>query len=315
VTTHDDIGHLSAERLQDLLEGGLGRSERKRAEDHLAACPRCAAELETWSTLFEELEALPGLRPHEGFAGRVLDRVDLAEPRSLAARMKARAAGVLVGGSDRHVEEELLQDLVDGMLPTRRAARVRAHLETCAPCATEAGSWKGVFRGLNRLPRLEPSAAFADEVMARVRVAAPAPAPRKAMLPGLVPALTAAGRRLVPRTRRAWAALSGAAVTPAVVVSLLLYAVFSHPTLTPGALASFLWWQVTDLAGAGWASLSTVALEGSAMLGLQGVFAALASAPLAAAGIVIAYGALTVLALRVLYRNLMTTRVVDGDYA
>jgi len=315
VTTHDDIGHLSAERLQDLLEGGLGRSERKRAEDHLAACPRCAAELETWSTLFEELEALPGLRPHEGFAGRVLDRVELSGSRSLAARVKARAAGMLGGRTDRHVEETLLQDLIDGKLPTRLSARVRSHLETCAPCATEAGSWQSVFRGLNGLPRLEPSAAFADEVMARVRVAAPAAAPRHAMLPAFVRALRSTGRRLVPRTRRAWAALSGAAVTPAVVVSLIIYAVFSHPTLTPGALTSFLWWQVTDLAVAGWASLSTTALETSSLLGLQGVVEALASAPLAAAGIVLAYAALTVLSLRVLYRNLMTTRVVDGDYA
>ena len=71
----------------------------------------------------------------------------------------------------------------------------------------------------------------------------------------------AAARPLAPQTRQAWAALSGVAVTPAVSVGLVFYAVFSHPTLTIGSLASFVGWQISDLAAYVFGGVSTVALQ------------------------------------------------------
>jgi hypothetical protein len=115
----------------------------------------------------------------------------------------------------------------------------------------------------------------------------------------------------MPRTRRAWAALSGIAVTPAAIFGLVLWVVFSHPTLTPQALASFAMWQISDLLAAGWSSLLANGLElasGSAYESVVQAFTALAQSPLVLAGGVLLYSAVAALALRVLYKNLIAHR-------
>jgi hypothetical protein len=122
-------------------------------------------------------------------------------------------------------------------------------------------------------------------------------------------------RTLAPQTRKAWAALSGIAVTPAVTFALVVYAVFSHPTLTPGALASFAWWQLTDLAALGWAAVSGVALQGNQIVGIGALWQTVAAAPMVLAASVLLYTVFSALALRVLYSNLFATRSVDTRYA
>ena len=119
----------------------------------------------------------------------------------------------------------------------------------------------------------------------------------------------------MPRTRRAWAAISGVAVTPAAVAGIVLYAVFSHPNLTPGALASFVWWQVTDFATLALTTLSGTVLESAQLFGVYSLFETLAAAPLMLTSGLLAYSLLSGLALRVLYRNLFANRPMDGRYA
>src|SRR5690606_4628116 len=160
------------------------------------ACRRCASELEAWILVFQELDALPKLRPREGFAARVLQGVHVPEPRPLPARAwdRVRAPAGRPGtgppeaaslqdpgdggrpgaGSPAtgHPEAEIVQELADGVLPGRRARDVARHLETCASCRTEAEAWTGLVRGLGRLPRHAPREGFADAVMAQVRVPA-----------------------------------------------------------------------------------------------------------------------------------------------
>jgi hypothetical protein len=129
--------------------------------------------------------------------------------------------------------------------------------------------------------------------------------------PWLAAWLRRAGR-LVPKSRRAWAALSGAAVTPLVTLGLVGYAVFSSPALTPGALASYAWWQIGDLAAAVWAAGTGLVADATWSLGLQGLIGSLGTAgPAALAGGAIAYSLLLVLALRVLYKNLVTACAVE----
>ena len=118
-------------------------------------------------------------------------------------------------------------------------------------------------------------------------------------------------RRLIPDARQALAALSGVAVTPAVVVGLVAYAVFSHPTLTLGSLVSFAWWQVTDLATALLSGVSGALLQG----GAQPLAGVLTSSPLAVGAGVLVYSMVSALALRVLYKNLLSKRPADGRYA
>lgn len=307
MSTHKDHGHLSAERIQAFLEEELPKREHRLVEEHLEACARCSSELATWETIFSDLGALRSHRPHEGFADRVMTKITLPEPRSLPERLRARAAAMLGLGESGHVDGTLAQDLVDGLLPGRQAARVRRHIERCGPCADQVEGFARIVSGLEALPRLEPSAAFADQVMARVNLA-PQLAPER--VTGTRRWLAAA-RRLLPQTRRAWAALSGAAVTPVATVGLVLYAVFSHPTLTAESLLSYVSWQIADLAAMGWGAMVGLMAQGVAALGLRDLFGAAASAPMAVAGASVLYSVLVVMALRVLYKNLVTARSVD----
>lgn len=298
--------HLSAEKLQALLEGELRRAERARAEEHVHGCARCSSELDAWRALFSELAELPALGPSEGFARAVMAEVDVPGPLPLGARVRQRLGALAPAlAGQRHVVGRRLQDFLDGSLAAPRAARVEEHLAACADCAEEARSWRLVFERLATVGRFAPAEGFAERVMAEVRVPALAPAP--APVPGWSRLLTAA-RGLLPRTRRAWAAISGAAVTPAAVAGLALYVVFSHPTLTPGALLSFAWWKAAALSGALWQTLVAVSLESAQLFGLYSVAETVSGAPVAVAGGVLAYSLASALALKVLYKNLVASR-------
>jgi anti-sigma factor RsiW len=230
--------HLSAERVQAFLEGELPKEERALVEEHLHLCARCSLEVDAWRTLFMRLEDLPVLRPSEDFADRVIRGVSPVGSRSLAARARAALGAMSNPSEGRHPADARIQDFVEGLLPVRQAARVRTHLDACAGCAGEAATWRSVLDQLRALDRLSPSEGFSQRVMSEIRV------PSHAAVVSKVPEWRRAlqwARRLVPQTRQAWAALSGVAVTPAVTLGLLVWTLFTHPTLTPGALASFAW--------------------------------------------------------------------------
>jgi len=299
--------HMSPERLQALLEGDLPARERHSAEEHLAACARCSAELDGWKLLFEDLSTLDSPRPRSGFADRVMADVRVPAEVPLAARVRARVESLLATSRPEHVAADRLQDFVEGLLPARQMARIEAHADACATCASEIHTWRSLVDRLSGLERYAPGEHFAEQVMSAVRVPAVATAPTAASLTAWRHALRW-GRRLVPRTRRAWAALSGMAVTPAVVVGLVFYAVFSHPTLTPQALASFILWKMGDLFSYGWSALASASLDGIRSFGLGGLVETAISDPLMVAGGVLAYSIVSALALRVLYKNLIGSR-------
>jgi anti-sigma factor RsiW len=319
VNGRNDI-HLSAEQIQALLEGDLPREgrERRLLEEHLTACARCSSEVDAWRVLFadlSELAARPLPRPSAGFADRVMSAVRITEPVAEPARgWWAR----LVPGRDRHLSGDALQDLADGLLSPRHAARALTHLGRCATCSAELEEWRGVMAALARMPRFSPRESFADRVIGaltpRPATAVARPARTEARAAGwqraLVFARSTAGR-LMPRTRRAWAALSGIAVTPAAIFGLVLWVLFSHPTLTPQALASFAMWQISDLLAAGWNGLLATGMTIATTTGYESMlqsFTALARTPLVLAGGALVYSAVAALALRVLYKNLITHR-------
>jgi anti-sigma factor RsiW len=297
--THE---HLSAERLQAFLEGELPAGEVGPVEAHLAGCSRCTEELDTWRVLFHDLSALPQHLPSRGFGERVIAAVERPERLSLVARLRRRAGAFAPQPLSEHVASERLQDLLDGDLPARHVARVRAHVDTCAACTGELDAWRGVYARLSALDGFAPAPGFAERVLARLRAA-----PAVTRVPAWRRALATAGR-FVPKTRRAWAAISGIAVTPAVTGALVLYTVFSHPTLTLQALSSFVIWKLTDVFTAAWGVLSTAALDAGQLVGLGSFVNALIDAPWAVAGGALAYSVLSVLALRVLYKNLLGGR-------
>jgi len=318
VTTRNDSGHLSSERLQAFLEGELSKRDRSLVEEHLQACARCSAEFGAWEGLFADLGTLAALSPHEGFETRVMAGVRIPEPLSLSARMKDRAADLLGLGASGHLDTELAHALVDGELPRRGAARVRRHLESCAPCSHEVEGWTTLSRRLRDLPDFGPSAAFADQVMARVahpeavRALTPARAASAASPMGWLGRVGA----VLPKSRRVWAALSGAAVTPVVTLGMVLWVVLSNPAVTPGALAAYASWQLTDLAAAAWSTGVAGLANAVAALGLAELFgAAAASTPALIVAAATVYSVLALLAGRVLYRNLVAGRPVGIRHA
>ena len=304
--------HLSAEILQAFLEGDLPGGEDASVEEHLGSCARCSSELEVWRSLFSELSSLPSVRPHEGFQDRVMADVRIPGPLPLAVRIRNRIAVLVPGRADGHISADRLQGMLEGLVPARQVARMETHLSSCGQCAKQADAWRSVFATLDRLPRLEPGDQFASRVMAGLRM--PAAIAASVPVPAWQKAVAWAGK-LVPQTRNAWAAISGVAVAPAVTAGLVFSALVSHPTLTPGSLASYAWWQFSDAASAGWAALSAFAAEIAQASGALSLLDGLAAAPLVVAAGVLLYAAACAFALRVLYKHVLATHPLDGRYA
>lgn len=313
--TDRDRIHVSAERIQALLDGALGEPEERTAREHLSTCARCRSELEAWTTLYRRLGSLAELAPSPGFSGRVLDALPSPEPERLplAARIRAwltpgrKVEPVAVRG---HVEAPTIQELLDGALPPARTAAMEAHLAGCRLCREEVEQWRGLMVRLDRIPRLEPSPAFAERVMAHVRVQTAAAIAR----PGLGERV-AAWIALNPRTRKRLAAFAGAAVTPVVSVALMAWTVFSHPLVTPANLVSFLWLKaqglVTGVAGGVWTRISgnATAFE------LYSLVEPLTRSAEAAAAAATLLGGLTVAAVWILYRNVIAANPAENGYA
>ena len=304
--------HLTAERIQAFLDDALSQDERAEVQEHATFCVRCQAEVETWQLLYSELGELPELSPAPGFRDRVLAGLDTAVP---AASGEKRLFGWLrreAGRAAEHLDPERIQDYLEGLLPARQMARVSAHLNACGVCRSDEAQWRGLIQGIESLPVMAPSSAFARRVMSQVRIG---------RLVRPVAARNARGRALawagclIPRTQRTWAVISGIALTPATVVTLLAYAVFSNPLVTPAGLASFLWWRISGGATALVGFLADGLVESPVAFFAYSVLDLLAGAPAITVMVAVSFAAATGLAGWVLYRNLMTTRTVDGEYA
>lgn len=302
--------HLSAEQFQAFLGRELAAGEHAAAEEHLDACARCAAEMDGWRLLFEGLEDLPVLAPDGGFSDRVMEGVRLSPPLPLAARVRTALASVLGWGG--HLDHGRLQDFVEGSLPARQVARVRSHLDACPRCAREAEGWRSTLSGLDALGHFAPAENFAARVMAHIEIPQMVTAPAPAVDWGR--ALVWAGR-LVPRSRQAWAAISGVALTPVATFGLVLWTLFSHPTLTPGALASFAWWKASEFAAMAWQAVSSAALESAGTFEVYSLVGSMAQSPATLLGAFLAFSAGSVAAAWILYRNLFVNHPVDGQVA
>jgi anti-sigma factor RsiW len=72
-----------------------------------------------------------------------------------------------------HPQAEQFEELVAGSLSAGDQAVLESHLTGCEYCRQELDEVRALFSALAELPRLEPSPAFADRVMAHVRVHQP----------------------------------------------------------------------------------------------------------------------------------------------
>jgi len=68
----------------------------------------------------------------------------------------------------RHIDEDLAQAFLDGLLPEPERARIEAHLEGCDACQAVVLSFESLEEALTSLPLAEPPADFTAGVMARI---------------------------------------------------------------------------------------------------------------------------------------------------
>ena len=79
------------ETLPEIALGIADGEQRALALEHIAGCSDCRRELEQLASLADELIALAPVRePPPGFENRVLDRLDLRQPRRRPARRRLR---------------------------------------------------------------------------------------------------------------------------------------------------------------------------------------------------------------------------------
>jgi len=314
VTTPKDDRHLSPELMQAFLDGQASQVEEGHVREHSSSCARCRSELEAWQVLFEDLGELDEMTPSRGFQARVMEGVALL-PAEHDATVAARLRGWLGlrsrAPAGQHVAADRVQDLLEGLLRRDEALAVEGHLHTCSACRVEVETWRTFLGSLGGLPSFAPSAAFSERVMAHVRVQVAVVAAR----PTLKERLQLLARSVSPRTKKRLAALAGAGVTPAVTLALVAYAVFSHPLVTLGNLATFLWLETSDLLGGAVGGLLTRVTESTALFRAYAAMDFLSGSPASLALAVTALVALTSAATWVLYRNVLATSSVDGTYA
>lgn len=313
--------HLAPGVLQDLLDGDVDRITAARAHAHLGSCPTCQAELAGWQAVFSKLESLEELAPSYGFSEHVLERVGTPARVGLFARLRNQGVA-----ANAHVTPDRLQALLDGALGGEREMAVQAHVAACTPCHDSLESWRSVFASLETLAELTPSEGFSDRVMAHVRVRAPVPAVRRplgvrvrawagAVVPvDLIAAASSRAAQLMPQSRRAWAFVASLAAAPTVAVAAAAIYLFSNPLLTPGHLASYLWWKASSAVSGAVARAGALGLEATQGLRANALIDAVAGSTEGLMFVGISLTALMGLSLLVVYRNLFAP-VVNTRYA
>ena len=316
-----DTRHLSEDALQGYLDGALPDAERDRVGEHVASCARCRSRLEAWELLFSELDGLDEIAPSTGFADRVMADLPRESRESLpwAARIAARLPAPLPGwlGLDGreearagHLTGEAIQEFLDGVLPRPAALTVEEHLHGCRACREEVDDWRAVMVQLDDVPHLAPSPDFGERVMAHVRVQSALAVAQPTLRERVASWIEA----LSPRTRRRMAGLAGAAVTPVATLALVAWVVFSHPLVTVGNLLSFVSLEAQDVGAATVDAVLGMTLESGLLYRAWDLLQTAGSAPGAVALGFTMFSAVTLVAVWVLYKNLITTSSVDLRY-
>jgi hypothetical protein len=85
----DSKAHLSEWTLEQLAEGMLSENEHQSAMAHVEGCPRCAAEMDSFRTLFTALAGLPRFAPSPDFSDAVISRIRIGpQPNPAMERLR-----------------------------------------------------------------------------------------------------------------------------------------------------------------------------------------------------------------------------------
>jgi len=312
VALDGDMRHLTSQQIQEFLDQRLTPRESGLVQEHLDVCAQCRSEAEGWNLLFSDLSELPELQPGPTFLAEVLRGARVGKPSAertlgwLAAREARRR-------DEAHVPPASIQDYLENLLPAQPAARLEAHLASCASCRDEVKGWATLLGSFEPLRHVAPSPGFAERVMAQVMV--PAPIPIRVggwlFLPGRAMAWA---RSLLPTSRHGWAVAGGVASAPTITMAALFYLVFSRPLLTPGTFASYVLWKASTFWGMFFSALSSRVIESATLMWAYSLLETLAQSPLLLGVGGLVFSLLSAGALWVLYRNLIVT-LSDDRYA
>lgn len=307
-----EVEHIDDGTFQALLDEELDERGRARVLTHVAGCSRCAAELESWRALFEELTELPVFEPSSRVRARVL--AESAPHRIPGLWNRIRDAVVAVGQAGwRHTRPRAIEDALDGVAGQEAYARIRAHAAGCAACGGQLGKWERLYGALGTLGRLEPSPGFADQVMQRIEVAPVARASRRRAFS--LSLLKDAARSALPSSRVGWALAAAFGAAPAIAVVVGLSLVVLHPLLTIGSLFTFVEWHVSDFVRL--ASAWTIQWVGDGFLAIldsAAVQALFDSPGLAVAGLFALWAAMSA-AGWILYRHVIAPILLTNRHA
>ena len=193
-----------------------------------------------------------------------------------------------------HPSTERLEAFVEESLDGADRAVVDSHLTRCSDCQAEVAELRTLFAALGDLPELEPSAGFADRVMARVRVRQPVLAAASAWLD-----------RVMPQSTRGWAAATAVFALPVVGATVLVAWLLAQPGVSAQGLWTFGTALVADAAVAGaqwaWTQLSSSTLAAWAVQAAEVV----GTAGAGQVGLVLLmFATLTAGSIYILYQNL-----------
>lgn len=212
-----------------------------------------------------------------------------------------------------HPTADRLEAFVEGLLDAAERVVIESHVLGCPHCQTQVEDWRALFTALSGLPQFDPSAGFADRVMAGVRVA---PKSRRASwqsawgwASGRASAAGAAAAGVLPKTTLGWALITAFLALPVVAGGAFVAWLLGRSYLTPETLWAYVSTQVVEgVRGFGLTVLTTLVqtdmmawLVAQAGLLIENAGATGVGALLAAAS------AATMLSVWVLYRNLIRT--------
>lgn len=204
--------------------------------------------------------------------------------------------------TNSHPDSERLEALAAGEVNRGDAAVIESHLVGCARCREEVEEWRALFGALAELPGLEPSAHFADAVMARVAVRSVWAERFAALL-----------RWVTPRTTTAWALVAAVLALPALVYAGVFAWLATQPWFTLSGLSVFVQQTLPAwFGGFGERLLGMVVYYGPVQSVLTSV-GMLDSGQLALYAA--AFGTTVIVSGWVLYTNLIHTPKRDSGYA
>lgn len=223
----------------------------------------------------------------------------------------------------QHPTADRLEAFVEGTLGTTERSVVESHLPDCHRCQADLEEWRALFTVLAGLPQFEPSAGFANRVMAGVRYGRRAgwqsawQSAWESAWQQQAARVGAVVGRAAPKSTFGWGLAAALLALPVVVGGSLVAWLVSRSYLTPQTLWAWTRETVVEgMQGVGATAMTTIMQTDVAAVIVQRGSEFLATAGTAGVGaLVAAAGAATMLSIWVLYRNLIRTPTRESHYA